>query len=414
MNLRTKVISLALLVNAVALTLASDWPQWHGPHRDNRSTETGLLKEWPSGGPRLLWSANSLGGGYSTPSFSQGRIYGMGYREADEVVWALDARDGKEIWSTPTRPAYREMGYAEGPRCTPTVDGEHLYVLGGAGNLACLETAGGRLVWQVDLVKEHGGNMMSGWGYSESPLVDGDRVVVTPGGPQGTMAAFDKRTGKRLWQTADLTDNAAYASIVIGTLAGERQYVQLTDAHVFGVAPADGRVLWRAPRGGRTAVIPTPVVHDDHVYVTSGYGIGCNLFHITKDGDAFAAKEVYANREMVNHHGSVVLIGEHLYGHSDARGWICQEFRTGKIVWAERRQLGKGALTYADGNLILRAEAGSGTVVLIAATPEGFVEKGRFDQPERSRKNSWPHPVVCNGRLYLRDQDVLLCYDLKP
>ncbi|MCZ7639357.1 MAG: PQQ-like beta-propeller repeat protein [Verrucomicrobia bacterium] len=414
MNLRTRTLCLTVLVSTTALALASDWPQWHGPNRDNRSTETGLLKEWPAGGPRLLWSANSLGGGYSTPSLARGRIYGMGYREADEVVWALDARDGNEVWSTPTRPAYREMGYAEGPRCTPTVDGEHLYILGGAGNLACLETAGGRLVWQVDLVKDHGGRMMSGWGYSESPLVDGDRVVVTPGGPQGTMAAFDKRTGKRLWQTADLTDNAAYSSIVIGTLAGERQYVQLTDAHVFGVAPADGRVLWRAPRGGKTAVIPTPVVHDDHVYVTSGYGVGCNLFHITRDGDAFAAKEVYANREMVNHHGSVVLIGEHVYGHSDARGWICQEFRTGKTVWAERRQLGKGALTYADGHLILRAEAGNGTVVLIAATPEGFIEKGRFEQPERSNKNSWPHPVVCDGRLYLRDQDVLLCYDLKP
>jgi outer membrane protein assembly factor BamB len=414
MNLRTEVFCLAVLVTGAAVTLEADWPQWHGPNRDNRSTETGLLKEWPSGGPRLLWSASGLGGGYSTPSLAQGRIFGMGYREADEVVWALDARDGKEIWSTPTQPAYRGMGYAEGPRCTPTVDGEHLFVLGGAGNLACLETAGGRLVWQVDLVKDHGGKMMSGWGYSESPLVDGDRVVVTPGGSQGTMAAFNKRTGNLLWQTADLTDNAAYSSIVIGTLAGERQYVQWTDAHVFGVAPADGRVLWRAPRGGKTAVIPTPVVHDDHVYVTSGYGVGCNLFHVTKAGDAFAAKEVYANREMVNHHGSVVLIGEHVYGHSDARGWICQEFLTGKTVWAERGKLGKGALTYADGNLILRAEAGSGTVVLIAATPEGFVEKGRFDQPERSRKNSWPHPVVCNGRLYLRDQDVLLCYDLKP
>jgi hypothetical protein len=338
----------------------------------------------------------------------------MGYRDADEVVWALDLKDGKELWHTVTQPAYRKMGYPEGPRCTPTVDGDHLYLLGAAGNLACLEVGGGKLVWQVDLVKNHGGKMMSGWGYSESPLVDGDRVVGTPGGPQGTMAAFDKRTGKLLWQTKDFTDNAAYSSIVSATLAGTRQYVQLTDAHVFGVAPEDGRVLWQVPRPGRTAVIPTAICHADHVYVTSGYGVGCNLFKLTKTGDQFAAQQVYANKDMVNHHGSVVLVGDHLYGYSDGKGWVCQEFLTGKTVWAEKEKLGKGALTYADGNLILRAESGRGTIVLIKATPEGWQEQGRFDQPQRSDKNSWPHPVVCGGRLYIRDQEVLLCYDLKP
>ena len=408
------VYTAATLAVAASSVTAADWPQWHGPDRDNRSKETGLLQAWPDGGPKLLWTASGLGGGYSTPSFAQGRIFGMGYRDADEVVWALDAQEGKEVWATATRPAYRGMDRAEGPRCTPTVDGDHLYVLGGAGNLACLETDGGKLVWQVDLVKDHGGKMMSGWGYSESPLVDGGQVVCTPGGPQGTMAAFDRRTGKLLWQTRDLTDSAAYSSIVIATLAGVRQYVQWTDQHVFGVAPADGRVLWRAPRSGRVAVIPTPVCHDDHVYVTSGYGIGCNLFRITKAGDAFQAAQVYANKDMVNHHGSVVLVGDHLYGYSDGKGWVCQEFLTGKTVWAERDKLGKGALTYADGNLILRAESGRGAVVLIAASPEGWVEKGRFDQPQRSDKNSWPHPVVSGGRLYLRDQGVLLCYDLKP
>jgi outer membrane protein assembly factor BamB len=404
----------AALTAATSSTLAADWPQWHGPNRDNRSTETGLLKSWPAGGPKLLWSVTGLGGGYSTPSFAQGRIFGMGYRDADEVVWALDVEGGKEIWHTVTQPAYRKMGYPEGPRCTPTVDGDHLYILGGAGNLACLETAGGKLIWQVDLVKEHGGKMMSDWGYSESPLVDGDRVVCTPGGPQGTMAAFDKRTGKLVWRTKELRDNASYASIVVGTLAGTRQYVQLTDASVFGVAPDSGKVMWRAPRAGRTAVIPTPILHADHVYVTSGYGVGCNLFKITKTAEQFKAEQVYANKDMVNHHGSVVLVGDHLYGYSDGKGWVCQEFLTGKTVWAEKDKLGKGALTYVDGNLILRSEGGRGSIVLIKATPEGWQESGRFDQPQRSDKNSWPHPVVVGGRLYIRDQDVLLCYNLKP
>ncbi len=403
---------LALITSASAT--AGDWPQWHGPNRDNRSTETGLMNSWPEGGPRLLWSVTGLGGGYSTPAFANGRIYGMGYRGDDEVVWALDLQNGKEIWHTVTQPAFRQMGYPEGPRCTPTVDGDRLYVLSGAGILACLETAGGKPVWQVDLVKDHGGKMMSDWGYSESPLVDGDKVICTPGGPQGTVAAFDKRTGKLLWQTKGLQDRAAYSSIVIATLAGTRQYVQWTDAHVFGIAPDDGRVLWKAPRAGRVAVIPTPVCHADHVYVTSGYGVGCNLFRISKSGDQFKAEQVYANKDMVNHHGSVVLVGDHLYGYSDGKGWVCQEFLTGKTVWAEKEKLGKGALTYADGHLILRDESGRGTLVLIKATPEGFQEKGRFDQPQRSKKNSWPHPVVCDGRLYIRDQDVLLCYDLRP
>ncbi len=411
-------MSMRLLVPATCLialvSALADWPQWHGPNRDNVSSETGLLQSWPEGGPPLLWKSAGRGGGYSGPAVSGGRVYSLGYREADEVVWALDAKDGKEIWSTKTLQADTGMGYPEGPRCTPTVDGDHVYVLSAGGNLACLEKAGGKLVWHVDLVKDHGGKMMSGWGYSESPLVDGGRVVVTPGGPQGTMAAFDKGSGKLLWRTREMTDQAAYSSIVMATLAGTPQYVQITDAHVFGVSPADGKVLWRAARAGRTAVVPTPIWHDDHVYVTSGYGVGCNLFKVTKTGAAFSAQQVYANRDMVNHHGGVLRVGGHLYGYSDGKGWICQEFKTGTTLWAERRKLGKGSLTCADGHLILRYESGPGTIVLIKATPEGFQETGRFDPPDRSNQNSWPHPVVCDGRLYVRDQDILLCYDLKP
>lgn len=414
MNASQRFAWTTVLTAATGTLLAADWPQWHGPNRDNCSAETGLLKTWPAGGPSLVWTARGLGGGYSTPSIAGGRIYGMGYRGEDEVVWALNAQDGREIWATRTQPADRKMGYAEGPRCTPTVDAGRLFVLGGGGNLASLDADTGKLVWQVDLVKEFGGKMMSGWGYSESPLVDGDQVVCTPGGGQGTMAAFDRRTGKRLWQTGTLTDNAAYSSILPATIHGVRQYVQLTDKTVFGVEPRTGRVLWSTPRAGRTAVIPTPICHNDSVYVTSGYGVGCNLFEVTKEGDAFAAREVYANKDMVNHHGGVVRVGDHLYGFSEGKGWVCQEFRTGKTVWAERGKLGKGAITYADGHLILRQEGGPGTVVLIRATPDGYQESGRFEQPDRSDKNSWPHPVVCNGRLYLRDQDLLLCYNLKP
>ncbi len=411
-------IAIPTLLGVLAITMspptrAEDWPQWRGINRDGKSSETGLLKSWPEGGPKLVWTARELGGGYSTPSVADGSIYGMGYRSEEEIVWALDAKTGKEVWSTPTAAANRKMGYPEGPRCTPTVDGERLFTLGAGGNLVALDRKSGKVLWHKELVDDFGGKMMSGWGFSESPLVDGNRLVCTPGGSKGTMLALNKLTGEKLWQTTDITDNAAYSSILHTTVAGARQYVQLTDAHVFGVAPETGAVLWKAPRAGRTAVITTPIVAGDIVYVTSGYGVGCNGFKVTSDGSKFSAEEVYANKVMKNHHGGVVLVGDHLYGHSDASGWTCQNLKTGEEVWQEKSKLGKGAIAYADGRLYCRFESEEGTLALIEATPEGYREHGRFDQPERSKKNSWPHPVITGGRLYIRDQNILLCYDVK-
>jgi outer membrane protein assembly factor BamB len=418
MTLTKPTTTLPALLGVLAFSIGStaraeDWPQWRGIHRDGKSPETGLLKSWPEGGPKLLWTARNLGGGYTTPSVVDGHIYGMGYRGDEEVIWALDAATGKEIWSSATGPANRDVGYAEGPRCTPTVDGDRLYTLGAGGNLAAVERKTGKVRWKKEFVADFGGKMMSGWGFSESPLVDGDRLVCTPGGPQGTMLALNKLTGEKLWQSAEITDTAAYSSIMVATLAGTRQYVQLTDSHVFGVKPETGAVLWKAVRKGRTAVIPTPVIDKDMVYVTSGYGVGCSAFKISRAGDKFTAEEVYENKVMKNHHGGVLLVGGHLYGHSDGGGWTCQNFETGEAVWQERSKLGKGAIAYADGRLYCRFESEEGTMVLLEATPAGYREQGRFEQPERSKKNSWPHPIITGGQLYLRDQEVLLCYDVK-
>jgi outer membrane protein assembly factor BamB len=285
--------------------------------------------------------------------------------------------------------------------------------LGQNSDLVCMESATGKVLWQHNLKSELKGKMMSGWGYSESPLIDGGLVVCTPGGAGGTLAAFDKKTGKLAWRSAEWTDSAAYSSVVPATIGGVRQYIQLTEASVAGVAAADGKLLWRASRKGGVAVIPTPIVSDGCVYVTSGYGAGCNLFKVTSAGGKFAVEQVYADGAMANHHGGVIKVGDFVYGHSDKTGWICQDFKTGAVKWQEKGKLAKGALAYADGRLYLRAESGAGTVALIEASPEGFREHGRFDQPDRSSKNSWPHPVIAGGRLYLRDQDVLLCYDVK-
>ena len=215
----------------------------------------------------------------------------------------------------------------------------------------------------------------------------------------------------KAWQSYQWTDPAEYASVIAAEIGGKRQYVQLTGESVGGVAAESGKSLWRASRKGSTAIIPTPIVRNDLVFVTSGYGVGCNMFRVTPSGAGFKAEEVYANKNMVNHHGGVVLVGEHLYGYSDGKGWVCVNFENGEMVWSDKA-LGKGSISYADGHLYLRSEGSRGTVVLIEATPERWHEKGRFDQPERSDKEAWPHPVIANGKLYLRDQDKLFCYDV--
>jgi outer membrane protein assembly factor BamB len=388
---------------------AAEWPQWRGPKRDGHSEDTGLLKEWPASGPPLLWKTNGVGAGYSSVSVTGGRIYTMGDRPDSSFIHALDLH-GKPVWSTKVGKPGGGGGYP-GPRCTPTVDGERVYALGQHGDLVCVEAATGKEVWRKNLAKDFEGQV-GGWGYSESPLVDGEQVICTPGGKQGTLLALNKKTGAKTWQSYQFTDHAEYASPIVAEIGGVRQYVQLTGDSVAGIAAETGKLLWRASRHGSTAIIPTPVFHQDHVYVASGYGVGCNLFRITSSGNSFKAEQVYANKVMDNHHGGVVLVGEHLYGYSDGRGWVCQNFKTGEMVWSEKK-LGKGSIAYADERLYLRSEGSKGTVALIEATPDGYKEHGRFDQPNRSGKESWPHPVITGGKLYLRDQDLLLCYDVQ-
>ena len=389
-----------------------DWPQWRGPNRDGLSAETGLLKEWPKEGPPLLWKATGLGAGYSGVSLAGQSILTMGEQADANHVLALNRADGKILWSTRLGKAGAPgWGGFAGPRATPTVEGSLVFALGQYGEVICVKAEDGKEVWRKHLTTDFGGPMVE-WGFSESPLVDGDQVLFTPGGPKGTLVALNKNTGDLIWQTKEWTDNAHYSSIIIAEIDGVRQYVQLTDKSVAGVAPNDGKVLWKTARKGATAVIPTPIYADGHVYVTSGYDIGCNLFKVAKGSD-FTATQVYANKVMVNQHGGVVKLGEHLYGHSDTKGWTCQDFKSGEAQWQEKNKLRKGSLVYADGHLYCREEAEKGVVALLEATPSGFIEKGRFTPPDRSGKKSWPHPVIAGGRLYLRDQDVLLCYGLK-
>jgi outer membrane protein assembly factor BamB len=404
---RSAPLVLPLALSLLLPAAAADWPQWRGPNRDGHSADANLLTQWPAGGPKLLWKTSGLGTGYSSVAVAGGRIITMGDLKDASFIIALDL-DGKELWRAKVG---KTGGNYAGTRCTPTIDGGLVYGLGQFGDLVCVEAKTGKERWRHNVDDELKGQV-GGWNYSESPLVDGDRLVCAPGGRRGTVAAFDKQSGKLLWQTKDYTDSAEYTSIVAATIAGKKQYVHLSGDTLTGIDPESGAVLWKTERRGATATVPTPIVDGDRIYVTSGYGVGCNLFEVEKQGGDFKVTEVYKSKDMVNHHGGVVKVGPHLYGYSDGKGWVCQELATGKTVWREKQKLGKGSIAYADGKLFLRQEDGKGTVVLIEATPKGWVELGRFDQPNRSNQNSWAHPVVCGGRLYLRDMDVLLAYDV--
>jgi outer membrane protein assembly factor BamB len=276
--------------------------------------------------------------------------------------------------------------------------------------MICVTSNDGKIKWKKHFVDDFDGTVPK-WGYSESPLVDGNQVVVTPGGPKGAIVALNKQTGDVIWQSKEFTDEAHYSSIVAAEFGGVHQYVQLTSESVVGISPKDGSVLWKAARAGRVAVIPTPIVEGNYVYVTSGYDVGCNLFKVTLKDGKFTVEQVYKNRNMVNHHGGVVKVGDYLYGYSDSKGLVCQNFLTGDIVWGERDRVKKGAVSCADGMLYFREER-SGDMVLIEADPKSYSEKGRFAQPDRAKEMAWPHPVLAAGRLYLRDQNTLLCYDL--
>jgi outer membrane protein assembly factor BamB len=406
------VLGFALLtLNARAAS--ADWPQWRGPNRDGISPDTGLLKEWPTGGPALLWKASGLGAGFSSVAIANQRIYTIGDQRGSSFVVALNAADGRPLWSAKLgKTGAPGWGGYTGPRSTPAVAGESLVALGQWGELLCLDTASGKERWRKDCIKDFSGSR-PGWGFAETPLIDGDRAIVTPGGSQGAMVALDVKTGAVLWRSKDFIDEAHYASVIVGEIDGVRQYIQLSAASVVGIDPRNGRTLWRAARKGETAVIPTPIYADNHVYVTSGYGVGCHLFKITSGGGSFSAEQVYANKVMVNHHGGVVKIGDYVYGYSDGKGWTCQDFKTGEAKWQEKEKLGKGSLVAADGQLYLRQENKPGTVALVEITPDGFKEHGRFNPPSFSDDRNWAHPVVAGGKLYLREQDFLFCYDVQ-
>jgi outer membrane protein assembly factor BamB len=399
---------------------AFDWPQWRGPQRDAVSQEKGLLPEWPTEGPSLVWNSKesnggkSIGTGYSSVAISGGQIYTLGDRDGKCSVYCLDEKTGKHLWSTPLA-----QSGGDGPRSTPTVEGDRLYALTRHGVLACLSTKNGKILWKVDYKGDFNGRMMSGWDYSESVLLDGEKLLCTPGGDKAAVAALNKYTGEPIWQSEIRNcGGAGYASIVTADVGGIRQYITLFGRCIAGVRASDGKFLWRYDRvANGTANIPTPIVRGNLVFCSTAYGQGSALLKLvpTENGGV-AAEELYflPGRTLQNHHGGIIRVGDYIYGghgHNDGQPF-CVHMTSGKFAWGpERNGHGTGAVVYADGKLYFRYE--DGTMMLVEATPEGFHPISSFQLPRNVGVHNWPHPVIANGRLYIRGNDMLLCYDVK-
>jgi outer membrane protein assembly factor BamB len=396
----------AAAVCTIAALQAADWPQWQGTDRTRISKETGLLKQWPSNGPGVVWQAGGLGSGYGSMAIAGDRVFVQGTRGGNSIVVALNRADGKEVWSKALgRRGDDDRG--PGPRGTPTVDGDRMYVLTENGDLACLKTDG-TAVWQRNILRDFRGSQLR-WLISESPLVDGALVIVSPGGPGAGMVKLDKMTGKTVWQAAELSEPAGYSSAIAADVQGVRTYLTFTAGAGVGVRASDGKVMFRYDRAANNvANITTPVFFDNKVFFTSAYDTGAGLVSLTAQNGSVSASEVYFTREMKNHHGGVVLFDGHLYGFDDSI-LTCINFATGKRVWRDR-SVGKGAVMLADGDLYLQSE--NNVVGLAAASPNGYQEKGRFSIPDKGLP-SWAHPVVSGGRLYVRNQDTILAYDIK-
>jgi outer membrane protein assembly factor BamB len=389
-----------------AASAVPDWGQFRGPKRDGLSPDTGLLKQWPKDGPPLAWKQTGLGGGFSSVVVAGKFLYTLGEINGAACLIALSAADGKVLWKSPIGDKGGNNG--AGPRSTPATDGTLVFALGQEGTLVCVQAATGKEVWRKHM-SDFGGQVMSGWGYSESPLIDGPMLVVTPGGNKGTVAALNKMNGAPVWQSGELKDKAPYCSLVPADFGNIPQYVVFTDQNVAGVASKTGQVLWKSERKGQTAICSSPVLSKEGtVFVSSAYGVGHNAFQVSFGGGAFKAQQIYDGK-FESHHGGMVLVGDHVYG-LDGGSLRCIELKTGKVAWQDRC-VGKGSIAYADGALYCRSESkGGGAIALVEANPAAYKELGRFTPPTPSGVDQWANPVVFGGRMYIRDQDQLFCY----
>ena len=416
--MKRALLVLPALLAFASIAEAADWPQWRGPRRDSISSETSLLQQWPEAGPPLLWQVKDLGEGYSTPAVVNGRIYVMANKGLDdEFVVALDGKDGSNVWTTRVGKVgnpKQEPSYPAA-RSTPTVDGDLLYALGSDGDLVCLDVVGGHVRWQKSLRADFTGKPGI-WAYSESPLIDGEKLICTPGGPDATILALNKNTGEIIWKCPlPEADDAHYASPVVTEAAGYRQYVQLLQKGLVGVEARSGKLLWRYAKAVSPydANVPSPLPIGDRIYVASA-GTGGGTIKLAAKEGGVEPQELYFDSKMPAAIGGVVKVGDHLYG-TTSKAMLCIDFESGKVAW-EDRALGAASLLFADGRLYLHGE--NGEVALAEPSPEKYIEKGHFNPPNRpayanTKSKAWAYPVLSQARLYIRDDNALWCYNVK-
>lgn len=415
-----------LTIQSVLPISAAEWNQWRGAEHDGVSKEQGLLSSWPEDGPKLLWKVDRLGGGYSNFSFSDDMMFSLGDRGEDCFLYALNTKDGKEIWNLKVgrSGASQGNGFA-GPRCTPATDGNLVFAIGQFGDLICAEAKSGKELWRVNTVDELGAVMMLNrgdtgfhWDFSISPIIDADRVILPIGGKDGTVIAF-QRSGeafKLIWRSKEIGDSAPYTSIVPVTISGVPQYLLFTDKRLAGLDAGTGKLLWSADREGKVAICSDPVYWldgDDTCYLiaSSAYNVGAHGFKVVGKDGRFEVEQIFENERLQSHHGGLVQVGGHYYFLTQNE-LVCVDPKTGDILWKDK-SVGKGSILAVDGKLILRSEKGDGTIALVEINPKEYKEISRFSQPDRSDKNSWTYPLVRDGRLYIRDQGLLLCYEVK-
>jgi outer membrane protein assembly factor BamB len=414
--------SLVLLQANAAVAQKASWTQWRGDNRENKSSFVGLNTNWKDKAPEHLATIEGMGNGYASVSVEGGFLYTTGNRDNAQCVIAVNLEKQNVAWVTPVTDSAPKHGY-DGSRCTPTIDGQNLYVVSSDGQIICLNRANGSVVWSKNFKQEWSGKMHSGWGFSESPLVDGENVLCTPGGKEAMVVCLNKKTGDTVWKSSGAIDGGAgkdgagYSSIVISNAAGIKQYVTLVGKGLIGVRADNGELLWSYNRiANNTANIPTALISGDYVFTSSGYNDGgAALLKIVKDGNKLKAEEVYyfGSKDLQNHHGGMVLIGKHIFmGHGHNNGFpMCVELETGKKLWKDQRGPGKSsaAITWVDGHLIFRYQ--DGTVALIEANPNEYILKGSF-KPVFQERESWSQPVVVAGKLYLREQNKLMIYNV--
>ncbi|MDO5580437.1 MAG: PQQ-like beta-propeller repeat protein [Planctomycetia bacterium] len=413
--MRYKTLFLLILGLGLSFLLSgADWPNWKGPNRDNISPETGLLEEWPDEGPKVLQISSGLGEGYSNLCIYGNRIFTLGDFADITCLVALDRESGKVLGKAQIAPGGAIGGHI-GPKSTPSTDGENVYGLTQRGILFCADFEFGKIKWTKDLVNDFGGGMMNprmNWGFAESVLLDGEKVVCTPGGKKGSVIAFNKKTGKLIWRSTQIKDDATYASITPVEIEGKRQYLVMMSDHIAGIDPENGKVLWKVAFPGRVAACTDPVYANGSLFATCAYGVGGFGYQIATRRGKTIFEENYTMKKVDNkHHGLICLDGK-VYSTSSSGALYCFDIATGKILWENRRFRSVSAISYADGKLYLRGES-SGEIVLVEANPEKYIEKGRFTQQDRSDKNAWTYPIILDGRMYVRDQDKLFQYDLK-